>query len=47
VLLVKNTNNGEIQQELMPGDKVFIEDIKALAPDKRIRFLNSIIFKVQ
>jgi hypothetical protein len=36
-----------IQHKLMPGDKVFIEDIKVLGPDKRIRFLNSIIFRVQ
>ena len=39
--------NAFIQHKLMPGDKVFIEDIKVLGPDKRIRFLNSIIFRVQ
>jgi len=36
-----------IQNELMPGDKVLIEHIKALGPDHRIRLLGSMVFSVQ
>ncbi len=36
-----------IQTKLAPGDKVFIEEIKVMAPDSRIRSLNSINFIVQ
>ena len=36
-----------IKNKLMPGDKVFIEEIKARGPDGKIRTLSSIAFSVQ
>lgn len=36
-----------IQNKLMPGDKVFIENIKATGPDNLVRLLSPIIFTVQ
>jgi len=36
-----------IRNKLIPGDKFFIENIRVLAPDNRIRMLNPLVFSVQ
>jgi len=41
-----NTQVMQAIDRARPGDKVFIEDIKALGPDKRPRLLNTIVLSL-